>query len=114
MVRLSSQNQTIFRCHQWLNLSYEASRITSATGRNRKPGFKDGTVQKEQEKGQPLVACITFFIKNLLGNRSYRGVGKLVISQGVPLYTCFIWFNSISRNISNQTFSASPVTIASK
>src|SRR5688572_15709203 len=114
MVRLSSQNQTIFLCHQNLKLSYFASRITSFTGRNRKPGLSEGTVQKEQEKGQPLVAWITFLMKNLDGKRSYLGVGKSFMSQGVPLYTCFNCPFSKSCNNEGQLFSASPVMMASK
>src|SRR5687768_17936660 len=63
IVRLSSQNQTILRCHQCLKLSYEISRTTSETGRVLKPGLSVGTVQKEQVNGQPRVACNTRGIK---------------------------------------------------
>ena len=114
IVRLSSQNQTTFLCHQYGKLSYAASLITSSTGRSLNPGFSVGTVQKEHVKGHPLVACITFLIKNLFDSRSYRGVGRSFISQGLPEYNLLRSPCSISLNSSPQADSASPVTMASK
>ena len=69
MVRLSSQNHTSLRCHQCRKPSKRRSQIIY-TGRVRYPGFRVGTEQKEQAKGQPRVACTTLGTKKARESRS--------------------------------------------
>ena len=86
-VRLSSQNQTTFRCHQIAEAGRSrTSRARPSTGRMRKPGLRVGTVQNEQVNGQPRVACTHAGTKKRSAEGRTAASASRRIGGGSPLY----------------------------